>query len=225
MSRLRAIVLDFDGVVLESADIKTRAFETLFAEHEDHVTEIVDLHLRLAGVSRYEKFRMIYADILELPLSDEQCEALGERFSQIALEQILAAPFVAGAREFIAGRAESQLLFIGSGTPQDELRNIVKARGLEPYFCGVYGTPETKHQILVRIMAEHRLGPDSLVFVGDAMTDFEGAREAGVPFIGRVPQGLPSPFPEAENVPLVEDLAELERAIDDLLPVLARQAG
>jgi beta-phosphoglucomutase-like phosphatase (HAD superfamily) len=49
---LRAIVFDFDGVILESADIKTNAFRALFASYPEHVDQIVDFHLRNAGVSR-----------------------------------------------------------------------------------------------------------------------------------------------------------------------------
>ena len=224
MNAPRAIILDFDGIVLESADIKTRAFASLFADHPDHVDEIVELHMRLAGVSRYDKFRMIYDDILELPLTDAELGELGERFSAIALEQILACEFVPGAREFIERRSRHHLLFIGSGTPEEELRHIVAERGLSSYFEGVYGTPASKAEIIRRILADQSLDESDAVFVGDATTDIEGAREVGVPFIGRVPLSGPNPF-EGEDVPLVKDMAELDRELERLLPELARRGG
>ena len=219
MSSPRAIILDFDGVVLESADIKTRAFAALFADHPDHVDAIVELHLRLAGVSRYDKFQLIYDEILERPLRDGELDELGERFSAIALEQVLACEFVPGARTFIEGRSGQHLLFIASGTPDEELRHIVSERGLMDFFTGVHGTPATKGEIVKRILAEHSLDEADALFVGDATTDLEGAREGGIAFVGRLPADGTNPF-EGEPVPVVADMAELDRELERLLPQL-----
>jgi phosphoglycolate phosphatase-like HAD superfamily hydrolase len=52
--------------------------------------------------------------------------------------------------------------------------------------------------------------------IGDARTDLEGAQTAGVRFIGRVRPGDPDPF-AGEPVPVVSDLAELDRRWDELL--------
>ena len=47
-----AIVFDFDGVILESLDIKTRAFAALFDGFPDHTEQIAGYHLNNLGVSR-----------------------------------------------------------------------------------------------------------------------------------------------------------------------------
>ncbi|MEX2195753.1 MAG: HAD family hydrolase [Thermoleophilaceae bacterium] len=208
MSGPGIVIFDFDGVILESADIKTRAFARLFESHAEHVQAIVDLHLELAGVSRFEKFRLIYRDILDLPLDEAEMERLGTEFSGIALEEILRCPFVPGAREFLKARHESHALYVASGTPEEELRGIVRDRDLARYFRGVYGTPALKADISLRILEERSAEPSEAVFVGDAMTDLEGARGAGVPFVGRVAPGDPDPF-ASEDVPVVADLREL----------------
>lgn len=218
MSPVRAVIFDFDGVVLESADIKTRAFARLFADHPEHVDAIVELHLRLAGISRFEKFRLIYADIFEQPLDDAEMARLGDEFSRIALEEVLTCPFVPGARELLERRYTDQLLFVASGTPHDELVGIVEARELERFFAGAYGSPATKGEISRRILAEHELEPHEALFVGDATTDLDGAREAGVLFVGRVPDGEDNPFPvDDTEIPIVADMAELDRRFDDVV--------
>ena len=51
-----------------------------------------------------------------------------------------------------------------------------------------------------------------MLFVGDAMTDLLGAREAGVPFVGRVPDAGPDPF-AGTGVHVVRDMADLDRAV------------
>jgi phosphoglycolate phosphatase-like HAD superfamily hydrolase len=213
---IRVAVFDLDGVVLESTQIKTEAFRLLFSAHEDHVDEIVALHERHAGVSRYEKFRMIHRDILGTPLDEAGCERLGEEFSALVLEQVLACDFVPGARELLEGRCAQTPLYVASGTPEDELRHIVSQRGLDPCFAGVYGTPPTKGQILRRILGERGIAPEEALFVGDAMTDLEGAREAGVPFVGRAVPGEPDPF-DGEAARVVADMAELDAAWEELV--------
>jgi phosphoglycolate phosphatase-like HAD superfamily hydrolase len=60
------------------------------------------------------------------------------------------------------------------------------------------------------VLAENGLDRDRLAMVGDANSDLIGAREAGVRFVGRVRPGEPDPF-AGENVPVVADMAELDR--------------
>ena len=210
-TRLRGVVFDFDGVILESVDIKTRAFADLFADWPEHRAEIVRLHLENAGVSRFEKFERIHRDILGVPLDDGDLERLGEAFSQLVLDEILRCEFVAGAEDLVARLSTEYPLFIASATPEEEIRSIVRDRGLERRFAGVYGSPALKSEILERIAAEHRFRPEELVFVGDALSDYEGARSAGVPFVARIVDGGVVRFPEEGVVLTVSDLAELDR--------------
>ncbi len=41
---IKAILFDFDGVILESMDIKTKAFSKLFTKYPEYVDQIVKLH-------------------------------------------------------------------------------------------------------------------------------------------------------------------------------------
>ena len=65
LTSFRAIAFDFDGVLAESVDIKTRAYALLFkGEGDQSIRQIVDFHLKNGGISRFEKIRKIYNDIL-----------------------------------------------------------------------------------------------------------------------------------------------------------------
>ena len=58
LKAIHAIVFDFDGVLAESVDIKTRAFALLFRdEGEEVVRKVIDFHLKNGGVSRFEKIK------------------------------------------------------------------------------------------------------------------------------------------------------------------------
>ena len=212
---IRAAVFDFDGVIVESADIKTDAFIRLFAEHEGHGEEIAAYLVANQGLSRYLKFQFIYEEILDIPLSASDRDRLSVEFSRLVLDAILRCPFVPGARELLERRHASMPLFIASATPEQELHGIVRERELERFFEGVHGTPETKAEILARLCRERGLRAEEVVFVGDQPSDVEGARIAGVPFIGRLAHAQSNPFPE--EVRIVTDLAELDRDWDRLL--------
>lgn len=210
--RYKAIAFDFDGVILESADIKTRAMVELFSGHGEHVDDIVALHKRLEGISRYVKFDMIYRDILKQPLSPAARAKLGQRFSAIVLEQVLSCPFVPGAREFLDTNSASMPLFVVSGTPDTELSHIVSERGLGSYFQGVHGSDRGKPEILNTILSERGWRADDIVFVGDGLSDYEAAIATSIAFIGRVREGADCPFPADTMV--VRDLTEMEHVLD-----------
>ena len=60
LPRFEAIFFDFDGVLVESVDIKTTAFARLYAGHGEPVADaVVAYHRQNMGTSRFVKFRYI----------------------------------------------------------------------------------------------------------------------------------------------------------------------
>lgn len=210
----KVIIFDFDGVILESVDIKTKAFLKVYQEYPEHAEEITQYHLQNGGVSRYKKFVHISNNILGIPIDDNKIEELAKVFSDNVAEQILMCPFVYGALEFLSTYSKATKLYIASGTPQEELRLIVEKRGLAQYFQGVYGTPRTKVEILKYILDKENIRNQETVFIGDSITDFEGAKEADIPFIARINGQTPdNPFNKM-NVISVNDLKELDMLLE-----------
>lgn len=186
---IKAIIFDVDGVLIESAEIKTRAFEQLFAGYPDKVKEIVDYHNRNAGFSRYIKFRYFYEKILGQKLSAQKEAELGERFSRIVLEQVLRAPLVPGAIEFLSQNKDRYCFFIASGTPEGELQGIMAHRELSHFFQEIHGSPKQKWEIIKDILVRFPFAKKETVFVGDAETDRTSADNVGVIFVARVSPG------------------------------------
>jgi len=212
---LKLIILDFDGVIVESTDIKTEAFRKLFSSYPKHVDEIVEYHKKHAGVSRYEKFSHIYENILKQPLGKKKLAELGRRFSALVVEEIKACPLVPGALGFLKKYSKRVKLFIASSTPEGELRYLVKALGLQKYFRGVYGAPSKKSEIASRIIEEERVEKGEVLFVGDSAADRAEAVKVGIPFIGRLTNLADCPFPD--SVKTIRDLNELGALVEEFL--------
>lgn len=220
---LRAIVFDCDGVLLESVDAKTEAYRALFGGYPGHLEAILAYHRANGGVSRYEKIRHVYRHILNQPLLEQELTDLCARFAELAFEKVLAAPLVQGVREFLRAYHERLPLFVASGTPQEELETILDLRCLRSYFRGVFGSPDTKRDILGRILADWRLSSLEVLVVGDAPTDWYAARDWGIPFIGRVNGEDASPLPPEALAVSVRDFEGLAAITERLLA--AGQAG
>jgi phosphoglycolate phosphatase-like HAD superfamily hydrolase len=182
---LRAIVFDFDGVILESHDIKTEAFLALFAQYPEKLDAIRSYHLNNVGISRFVKFEHIVREILRRPYTEEDRERLGAEFARLTHERILACPEVPGAQSLLPRLGGRVLRIVASGTPEEELRQIVRERGIADWFDEVWGTPRTKTEILRDAMTRHGLPPPSVLMVGDGMSDYKAACEAGVGFLAR----------------------------------------
>ena len=182
----RAVVFDFDGVLVESGEIKTGAFLELFAGYPQQREAIRAYHLQNVGVSRYVKFEHIVRNLLGLPFDEGTQEELGAAFSDLVRHKVVACAFVPGAREMLEHLRGRCRLFVASGTPHAELEWIVGARGLAPYFEGVWGTPHSKAETAQAIAAEQGLHGGEMLMVGDGLADYQAAQAAGIDFLARI---------------------------------------
>ncbi|MDR1043814.1 MAG: HAD hydrolase-like protein [Candidatus Adiutrix sp.] len=183
---LQAIVFDCDGVILESADIKSRA---IFKLGEPFGPEIqrrfYEHHLRHTGVSRYEKFAWLYRTELGREISPEESTRLGHLFAGYCGEAVRQAPFVPGFEAVLAECQGRLPLFVASGTPHEELCQILAERGLRDKFTAIFGAPPAKSELLSRIISGNGLRADRVLMVGDGETDLQAAHDNGTLFYGR----------------------------------------
>lgn len=207
MRTCAAIIFDFDGVIVESENIKAMAFAALYGEHSAEAGETASrYHLANGGVSRRKKIRHLHRTLLGQELSEDDLAALGSRFSSLVEDAVVDCPWVPGAPEALSAQ-NGRLLFVASGTPHDELVRIVARRGIAPLFREVFGSPPEKAITVRSIVERHRLEPATVLMVGDAMADYAAARESGIRFVGRVAEDAESPFPP--GTPVIRDLWQL----------------
>lgn len=210
---IKAVIFDFDGVIVESIDIKTAAFAKLFErEGRKAVKKVVEYHLANAGVSRYEKFRHIYREILKRDLSKNEFKKLCDRFASLVVESVVRAPYVKGAYQFLKKHAAKYKFFVTSATPQEEIEEIIKKRSIADFFSAVYGAPTMKSDAVKYILKKKGLRPSSIVYIGDALSDYKVAQDNHINFIARIYKKNKGIF-SGIDYPRIKDLVFLEKTI------------
>ena len=212
---ITTVIFDFDGVIVESTKIKTMAFGKLFEhEHPEQVTAIVYYHVQNAGISRYEKFRYIYKEILKRHLSDDEFQALCVQFARIVMNEVIKAPYVKGAREFLENYASTYRCFVASATPQEEIEKIIEERNSMRFFGKIYGAPYGKSNAVKDILRKEEIEPLAAAYVGDALSDYHAAKDNSINFVARINENE-TIFEDIDCVK-VKDLTNLHNIFEEL---------
>ncbi|MCK4305616.1 MAG: HAD family hydrolase [Candidatus Eisenbacteria sp.] len=210
MKRYQAIFFDFDGVLADSMDVKTTAFAKLFEEHGPDVQQkVVDHHRRHGGMSRYDKFVHYYSEFLGRRLDQAGLDELCQRFSSLVVDEVIAAPEIPGVSRFLEKWSGEVPCFVVSATPTEEVRLIVRGRGIQRFFTDVLGSPASKADNLRSLLGKHELMARECLFLGDAEGDYRAAMDCGVDFIGIKSKDNPHLAEKYPDVMWVSDFLEL----------------
>lgn len=181
---LKGIIFDFDGVIADSVQVKTDAFASLYEQYGDNiVTKVIEHHEANGGMSRFKKIKLYHESFLNKTITNEKIEDLANQFSKLVVRKVIDSPYVPGVLKYIQKCYEKYNLFISTGTPTNEIKQILSARDIAEYFIGIHGSPEKKSLHITKIISKYNYHPDELIFYGDANTDINAAKQASVPFI------------------------------------------
>ncbi len=179
------IIFDFDGVIVDSNEIRIEGFRTLYAaEAGDQLDQFMQYVHGNRGLSRYRKIRYYYEQIRGEQVPNDIIERDARRYSHIVAKDVASAPELPGAEAFLAECKRDFRFALVSASDQDELRAICRLRGLDRYFDAILGSPEDKAVNISNLMQDfgwhHRL----TVYVGDSTNDRSAASSVGIDFIG-----------------------------------------
>jgi phosphoglycolate phosphatase len=192
-----AILFDFDGVIVDSARLKIQAYAKIYADEDPAKVAQAMRHQRLnGGITRRATIAHFERSLFGRSGDAASVERLAGRYAQIVFDPVVACPFVAGAQTLLnraMGRVDMYLI---SGTPHEELVEIVRARNLGRFFKSMHGAPADKPEAFRRILEKGRYKPERVLAVGDSMIECEAAAGLGIPFLGIVAPDSERFFPE-----------------------------
>lgn len=215
--KYKNIIFDFDGVLAESVHIKTKAFYQLYAQYGKEIAEkVVEHHRANGGMSRYEKFPYYHKVFLDIDLSDNDVEELSKDFSNLVIDGVVNADEVSGALGFLNKYQNKCNYWIVSATPTDEINEIAKRREISKYFIQIYGSPDKKSSIVKNIINETGLIIDETIFLGDAMSDYNAAKDNNIDFMLRQTDENQSLFNKYNEIIRFHDFHELEIILEGI---------
>jgi beta-phosphoglucomutase len=188
---LRAVIFDFDGVLVNSEPVHYRALRDGLLPEGFAIDE--EEYLHYVGYHDREAIRMA--------LERHGCPATLERVDAVArrkaatYEALLAdVPFFPGARELVDSLAREVPLAIASGARRREIEEILGATGLRPRFAAVVGAEDVRHRkpdpepylYALRQLAAHEadLAPSQCLVIEDSVPGILAGRSAGMKVLG-----------------------------------------
>lgn len=185
MLKAKNIFFDFDGVIKDSVEVKKLAFIELFQSFETNILNKIEKHhLSNSGMSRYEKIP-IYLKWAGKENTESEIENYAEKFSLLVKERVISSNWVDGVESFIKSKTNSQLFFILTATPQDEIEEILDKIKIRHLFDEVIGSPMKKIDAIKIILSSYYIAPSNSVMIGDSKVDFDAALYNSVPFVLR----------------------------------------
>jgi phosphoglycolate phosphatase-like HAD superfamily hydrolase len=185
LRRYSVLFWDFDGVIKESVDIKTRAYVALFEPFGASLAARVrEHHGRNGGMSRLEKIPL-YLAWAGMDVTDEKVRRYCASFSAAVQERVIGCAWVPGAREYLAENYARQRFVLISATPEEEMKSIVEALGMTEWFREVHGAPQAKGTAVVSALQRFACPAQEALLIGDSAADYEAARSSGVQFLLR----------------------------------------
>ena len=191
---IRALIFDFDGVILDSNAIKTDAFTAVFAQFPEHAEAMMAYHREHVSQSRYEKFRHLVEQRLGRSGDQAAIDRLAAQYAAVLRDRMDRCAFVPGAREMLDELSARLPLYLASVTPEPELLRLLEVRGLRRYFRRVFGCPPWSKPDAVAAIVRELGGAAGVALVGDSAGDQRAAAAHGVEFIAR-DSGLPFDAP------------------------------
>ena len=180
------IIFDFDGVLVESNEIRFNGFRKLFKDYpQEQVEQLVEYAKANGGVSRYKKIEFFFNTIRKEPVSSKSVNHWANQFSELVTKDILEARPVEGSLEFLEKYFNQFDFAIVSGSDQRELREICKGRGIDSFFKIILGSPIEKKDNIATLLSDFKWERNKSLYIGDSNNDLEAAKANNIDFIGR----------------------------------------
>lgn len=179
------IFWDFDGVIKDSVNVKSIAFEQLFLPFGKRIADRVRSHHECnGGVSRYNKIP-IYLDWAGESVSESNIQFFCDRFSNMVQQAVIDSPWVPGVREYLEKHFVRQHFVLVTATPHAEIMIILEKLNLLRCFTEVYGAPKSKIDAVREYLLQWKYSPQQAILIGDSSSDCDAAKANEIRFLLR----------------------------------------
>lgn len=180
------IFWDFDGVIKESVEIKSAAYEELFLRWGKRVSfKVRDHHKLNGGMSRFDKIPLYLSWATE-DANKISIDKLCDDFSKLVKSKVIGSSWVPGVIDLIDSLYLNNCFsYLVTATPQDEIEDILCQLQISHYFKEITGSPKNKSIAIGEMIDMHKIVKHDAVMIGDSETDFIASQDNDIDFILR----------------------------------------
>jgi phosphoglycolate phosphatase-like HAD superfamily hydrolase len=186
MNSKKVIFWDFDGVILNSLEIRDRGFRKVLKSYpSDEVDKLMEFHNLNGGLSRYVKFRYFFEKIRNESITETEVRQWANSFSLIMKKSLIdTSLLIEDSVAFIKENHNKYQMHIVSGSDGIELRYLCEKLGLSNYFISIHGSPIPKIKLVSDLLELHHYKNNNVILIGDSMNDYEAAHLNEILFYG-----------------------------------------
>lgn len=183
---IKNILWDFDGVILDSMKIKGDGFVELFKDYDKQfLKKIEEYHYANGGISRFEKIKYFFNDIIKKEISEDEVLKLADQFAGIINKNIFnSSNLIVDSVSYIKKNHNKYNFHIVSGAEHNELNKLCKCFELNKYFISINGSPTKKEVLVKEVLAKFNYKNDETILIGDAITDYNASKFNDIIFYG-----------------------------------------
>jgi HAD superfamily hydrolase (TIGR01549 family) len=185
MSEIENIIWDFDGVILNSMDVREYGFKEIFKRYPDEmVDKLIIFHKINGGLSRYVKIRYFFEEILKKSVVEDEVMELANEFSKLMKKELTNKKYlIKDTIDFIENNCNIYKFHIASGSDENELKYLCKELEIFEYFITINGSPTPKNKLVEKIITSNKYNKKNTCLIGDSINDYDAARINDILFL------------------------------------------
>lgn len=186
MKKIKNIFFDFDGVIIDSMEIRDFGFKEVFKEYKgEKLDKLIAFHRENGGFSRYVKIKYFYEEILKTSIAEKEILSYAEKFSEIMKKELIKPRYlIQETVDFIKSNMENIQMHIVSGSDDKELKFLCKKLKISNCFISINGSPTPKDELVKNIMKKYMYNNKETILIGDSKNDYDAAFKNNIDFHG-----------------------------------------
>ena len=179
---IKCIIFDFDGVMLNSVNIKGEAFYDLLKGTCSKLQKILEnYHYVNLFISRYKKINFILNNYIKEELGNKKKYI--DMVENIIFKKIKNLNFFYCVKSFLNNYYKNKLFFISSSTHTRKLSKILTYTNISKFFIEAFGSLESEITHVNIFKKKYKLKNNNIFFIGVAINDYKASNNYILQFV------------------------------------------